>query len=382
MMRKQDFYTGYTEAQFAADKYFQQWVLEADEDAERFWNAFLQLHPEKVLAVSRARQLVEGLACNNDYGVTSPLSAAEKQAIKERIFSHLELPLYSDTPVPVQGTAGRQRPWLIWTAVAAAMVAVAAPVYCLMNAGQNVPGPKTTAFRTIAAGPGEIKKIVLPDSSVVLLNANSAIEYSGREVHLTGNAFFTIKKDNELKPFVITVRGMRIAVLGTQLNVDARSAQTEVTLTSGKIKVSHFAAGGGGADAARRAGGEDAARRAGGAGSAGVGGATDTAAVYLHPGEKLLLDTSSQTFVRSKVNGSLYSAWTENKWDFRQTNLEEITRLIKEYYGVDVVFKNEKDKHVRITALMAVSSLNKLLPVLSETLRKKMTLRDDQLIID
>lgn len=347
-MRKQDFYTGYTEEQFAADKYFQQWVLEGDEDAERFWNAFLQLHPEKVPVVSRARQLVEGLAYN-DFGI----SASEKQAIKERIFSDLELPLYSDTPLPRPGS--RARPWLIWTAVAAAAIAV--PVCLMMNTGGNAPGPAVTAFRTIAAGPGEIKKIVLPDSSVVVLNANSEIEYNGREVRLRGNAFFAVKKDNALKPFVITARGMRIAVLGTQLNVDARSAQTEVTLTSGRIKVSRSAAGG-------------------------ADGVTDTAAVYLRPGEKLVLDTTSHAFIKSTVNGSLYSAWTENKWDFRQTSLEEITGLIKEYYGVDVIFKNEKDKHVRITALMAVSSLSKLLPVLSETLRKKMTLRDDQLIID
>jgi len=75
------YYQNYTEEQFAADEYFQQWVLQPDNDNDHFWESYLLLHPGQQETIAKARTLVTALAVNN-YGF-SPLTAGEKAAIKE-----------------------------------------------------------------------------------------------------------------------------------------------------------------------------------------------------------------------------------------------------------------------------------------------------------
>ena len=104
-------------------------------------------------------------------------------------------------------------------------------------------------------------------------------------------------------------------------------------------------------------------------------------AIYLQPGEKIKLDASRKTLIRSKISPDLYSAWTQGKWNFHQTSLQDITGLLKEYYGVETVFNNERSRHLRINAVMAVSSLYKLIPVIEQTLQIKIEILNDRLIV-
>jgi len=90
-------------------------------------------------------------------------------------------------------------------------------------------------------------KLLLPDGSLVWLNADSKISYSvhyGREtrtITLVGEAFFEVEKrtDPGGKPMPFTVRtaGQQIAVLGTRFNVHAYpgAEKEQTTLLSGSI---------------------------------------------------------------------------------------------------------------------------------------------------
>ncbi|WP_340110958.1 FecR family protein [Maribellus mangrovi] len=83
-------------------------------------------------------------------------------------------------------------------------------------------------------------EIFLPDSSFVLLNADSRIRYNksgwenDRKVELQGDAFFTVKKGSQFK--VKTGQGT-VTVLGTEFEVEDRKKYYEVICYSGSVQV-------------------------------------------------------------------------------------------------------------------------------------------------
>ncbi|MDB6169428.1 MAG: anti-FecI sigma factor, FecR [Verrucomicrobia bacterium] len=100
------------------------------------------------------------------------------------------------------------------------------------------------AIATEAAG---MKKLELPDGSVVRLNADTevAVELTPgeRRVDLRrGEAHFTVAKDSS-RPFVVNVAGMSVRAIGTAFNVALKSSRLEVFVTEGKVHVEENAGG-------------------------------------------------------------------------------------------------------------------------------------------
>lgn len=88
---------------------------------------------------------------------------------------------------------------------------------------------------------GEIETIVLPDESVVTLNANSTLKFDpetfgeNRELLLEGEAFFEVTKGINFE--VVTDQGT-VKVLGTSFNVWNRDNLLDVICYTGKVNVS------------------------------------------------------------------------------------------------------------------------------------------------
>src|SRR5690606_205335 len=81
------------------------------------------------------------------------------------------------------------------------------------------------SYDTVRTEAGKMKRIVLPDQSVVWLNANTQLRYSAqafaqhRELFIDhGEAFFEITKNSE-NPFVVHAEALSTKVLGTSFNV-------------------------------------------------------------------------------------------------------------------------------------------------------------------
>ncbi len=91
----------------------------------------------------------------------------------------------------------------------------------------------------------EIKKVVLPDGTTVLLSRYSNLAYpsqfkqTGREITLEGEGYFEVTK-NEHAPFTVTTQDIIVKVLGTRFNVRAYSQNSEIetTLLEGSVEVS------------------------------------------------------------------------------------------------------------------------------------------------
>ena len=92
--------------------------------------------------------------------------------------------------------------------------------------------PSTTIHMPL----GSKSSITLPDGSSVWLNAGSTLTYStdfgmeNRELHLVGEAFFSVKGDS-LKPFDVHTIGMTVRALGTRFNVKAYPDDEIMTAT-------------------------------------------------------------------------------------------------------------------------------------------------------
>lgn len=340
----------FTEEQFAANEYFQQWVLIPDEENEAFWQGFINNYPNQKVAVANARKLVEHLV---ETGFHMPnLTPQEKQDLKYDIFSKIQ-PAEDDNE---ESRHIKKSPKKTWLAAAAFIGFAALSAVILSRTGKTFPA----AYHVHTTAPKQVKEILLPDSSLVVLNGNSSIQYAPgfsttaqREVILTGNAYFRIRKSDKGAPFIVHANQINIQVTGTEFNVDARSAATDVVLTKGNINIS-------------------LAKDAG-----------NNHKTHLKAGEKFRLDTLKREYITEKTNTELYTAaWENGEWHFDGTTLEQVGNLITQFYGTKVLFKNKNAQSLMITAVVSVKDLSTLVHVIEKTLNLAIEETPDQIVIN
>jgi len=124
-----------------------------------------------------------------------------------------------------------------WPAILRVAAALIIGVSVLFYFSDTFFSPSEMVYET---GIGETREVVLPDQSVVTLNAKSSIAFSKdkwqaeRTVKLEGEAFFSVQKGEKFQ--VLTNSGT-VTVLGTQFNVKDRNQFYEVICYEGKVQV-------------------------------------------------------------------------------------------------------------------------------------------------
>lgn len=101
-----------------------------------------------------------------------------------------------------------------------------------------------TSFVQVFCGNGDVKKLLLPDSTEVWLNSGSVLVYpsrfsgGGRNVTLIGEAFFKVRHIDG-SPFQVSVNHLQVKDIGTSFNVQCypNFDQTCVTLKEGVVSV-------------------------------------------------------------------------------------------------------------------------------------------------
>ncbi|AXY75614.1 DUF4974 domain-containing protein [Paraflavitalea soli] len=115
--------------------------------------------------------------------------------------------------------------------------------------GQDPVG-STVLYNTVSTPRGGQFQVILPDGSIVWLNAASSLRFpiafagGERNVSLTGEAFFEIAHMTN-KPFKVAVEdGSTVEVLGTRFNINAYTddALVRTTLLQGSVKLTTKAA--------------------------------------------------------------------------------------------------------------------------------------------
>ncbi len=151
-----------------------------------------------------------------------------------------------------QSPVRKNRRWqLVFVSLCGLLLLLSATIYFSRSHGSNSVARQSFKGNDLQANMNEVStrmgsrsKIVLPDKSVVWLNAGSKLLYEKtfgntiREVELSGEGYFDVMKDPE-RPFIIHTQKLNIKVLGTAFNVKSypNDETTETSLIRGMIEV-------------------------------------------------------------------------------------------------------------------------------------------------
>jgi len=185
-------------------------------------------------------------------------------------------------------------------------------------------------INTLSTSYGGTSRVVLPDGSVVWINALSSLRFPNqftgdiRTVDLTGEAYFEIAPDKN-KPFHVRVGGTEISVLGTHFDVMAYGNEKEqkVTLLEGAVKVT-------------------------------AGKLSST----LSPGEQA--QVGAAVHIIKDVDTDQAVAWVGGKFRFHNESLEPIMRQLERWYNIETTFEG----HPSIQLSGSVSKTKNLSAVL------------------
>lgn len=147
-----------------------------------------------------------------------------KSKSKETIWLEIEEQIDSPTP----GKSRILSPLMIWSIAASVCLIATLSVFFTLQ------WTKPVVVQSIA---GNTLRHILPDGSVVTLNANSSISYKRRwqrSLSLEGEAFFEVTKG---ATFSVSTTTGTVTVLGTSFNVYARDRAFEVACKTGKVQV-------------------------------------------------------------------------------------------------------------------------------------------------
>ena len=172
---------------------------------------------------------------------------AEFQRVKELFYSTTYAPLrnsfdgknaFADFQKSTQKTA-KSITFRSWFAVAAVVAILLGSSIFFVLKQQIKPSQSSISF----ACNSQQSTYSLPDKSIVEFNKKSSLQYrtdvsEKRLTQLTGEAYFDIKHDAP-RPFEIEAGKIKVQVLGTAFNVNARNADSVVvSVTRGRVKVS------------------------------------------------------------------------------------------------------------------------------------------------
>ncbi|WP_442587249.1 FecR family protein [Pedobacter sp. AW31-3R] len=162
------------------------------------------------------------------------MEAEGEQELKHKLLSRIKNELGDGKKMVV-------RKLHIWTKVAAAVVLIGGLSLLVVQSLDKVDRPLGSR---VAQSENEIKRIILPDSSIVWLKKNSHLVYpaafanNSREVELDGEALFEITH-NKLRPFKIRSGNYVTTVLGTSFNLKTGKKDEDfvISVLTGKVQV-------------------------------------------------------------------------------------------------------------------------------------------------
>ena len=168
----------------------------------------------------------------------------------------------------------------------------------------------------------EYKYLLLPDSTQVWLNAASTLEFGKqfgselREVILKGEAFFDVKKADQI-PFIIYTGKVSTVVLGTAFNIKAYPDQQKITVSvkRGKVKVNY----------------------------------SDNKVAMLTHGQQLSIGKGINLVKQKTVKDEEASAWQEGKLIYDDYRIADIVNELEKIYNTDVLLSDETIGNVSIS---------------------------------
>ncbi len=189
---------------------------------------------------------------------------------------------------------------------------------------------------------GKRSDIILPDGTHIWLNSGSRLHYPpafeghSREVLLSGEAFFDVVSDAS-KPFYVTMKDMKVKVLGTRFNLTSYpdDPTSQAILLAGKITAGK--------------------------------NRLFTRTIDLVPGERIVYEKSTESFVKDKVDVNDFSSWVDGYLIFRNQPVHDVIKKLERYYNHRIVVEKGLENVTYSGKLDLVESLECVLGNISFT---------------
>ncbi|MDF7819286.1 FecR family protein [Runella sp. MFBS21] len=274
-----------------------------------------------------------------------------------RIWAGIQAEIGSEKEKPVRPI------WLVWSSIAACLLMVLGGGWYFFY---------KESFRKISeSSPVGIESknttlshqlIILPDSSLVTLEAGASIVASEnygkqtRVVYLTGEAFFEVRPNPQL-PFLVYTGELITEVLGTSFRIkpEEKLKTIEVSVTTGKVSI--------------YTGNDRLEKKRNG--------------VIATANQKVVFDTELQTIRQGLVDIPKIIALppTKSPFLFDDTPVEDILALMQKVYGVEIMVGNPTLKKCVFTGDLNGLDLYEQLDYMCEVLRVTYEIRGTSIFI-
>lgn len=345
------------------DDAFVLWVLQPVESNNQYGNNWLLQNPGKEELLLKAKELVMMLHKVEKEALT----ADEKEQLTTGAWNTINDRINNNDRVVYM-----RKPWYKY-AIAASVIGLAGLAVLFFqkitrNTPDQTPGglvinkinQAELQFTNSAAKP---QVIYLVDGSTITLEKNSSVQYARflqpdkREVHLEGEAFFTIAKDAS-RPFYVYVHGIAVKVLGTSFRIVTNKKDGKITVAVKTGKVSVFR--------------NDSELQ--------------KETLVLLPHQQAVFDSEPNTLVKTEVSdSSLLEQHAEITTDFSFDNkpVSEIIEKLSGVYAVDISYDKEKfSKCGGITVLLNEATLEGKLAILSKVLGASYRINNDKIWLE
>jgi ferric-dicitrate binding protein FerR (iron transport regulator) len=216
----------------------------------------------------------------------------------------------------------KQPPGLRWMAAAIILITLTAGALLWYRTSQDRPA---AVAQTIAAPAGEMRSVVLPDSSTIWLAGGAQVQYledygkHTRTVTLQkGKVFFEVKKD-PAHPFIVATGSIATKVLGTSFTVDIENdRQPIVAVATGKVAVS-------------------------------LGSKTLS---VLPPGKKLQVNPVTGSFTVSDQPVALVNAWAQQELTLAGVDFTGLAQAFETFYNVRIQAGSKEIQQNKYTIIL------------------------------
>ncbi len=202
-------------------------------------------------------------------------------------------------------------------------------------------------YNTISTPMGGKFKVILPDGSLVLLNAASTLKYPVhfdeklRKVSFTGEAYFEIAKleDKRKKrvPFYVYSNDQIVEVLGTHFNINSYDYEeySKTTLLEGSVKI--------------------------------INEKSAAPAKILKPGQQAVIkrgDVQTKIMIADEAQAL---AWKDGYFLFKKTNIKDVVNELERWYNVDIQYEEAMEfenitgyisRNVKISSVLKMLQLS------------------------
>ena len=218
---------------------------------------------------------------------------------------------------------------------------------------------ETSTWHEVYASYGETERVVLPDSSIIWLHADSRLLYPERfgtrtrQIYVSGEIYADIARDPR-HPFVVASNGSTLRVLGTEFNLRSYgdNDQIEVTLVEGSVALH-------------------------------VPTVKGTKSCRLTPGDVVRVDRGTGTLEQYRIDPSDYVSWKDRRaLYFINRPLGEIVEELQRSFDVTI---SVRDRSLLETNYLATfvngETLDEILAALNGDGSMEITREGDQYVI-